>query len=43
VSFKRNDIEDMELYQWLQKKSSKSGFIKDVLREVMELEINRRK
>lgn len=37
VSFKEN-IDDLKLYNWLCTKSSKSGFIKDVLRAEMQKE-----
>ncbi|MDU1603539.1 MAG: hypothetical protein E6845_11275 [Clostridium sp.] len=37
VSFKES-IDDLKLYNWLCTKSSKSGFIKDVLRAEMQKE-----
>ena len=37
VSFKEN-ITDIELYNWVCSKSSKSGFIKDILRKEMQKE-----
>jgi len=42
VSFKRNNDLDMELYNWLNNKSSKSGYIKDVLKLAMENELNKK-
>ena len=32
----------MELYNWLNNKSSKSGYIKDVLKLAMENELNKK-
>ena len=37
ISFK-NTVEDIKLYSWVIKKSSLSGFIKDVLRKEYEKE-----
>lgn len=42
VSFKEN-VKDLELYNWLINKSSKSGFIKDVLRAEMKKELKNNK
>ena len=39
VSFKNND-EDKKLFEWISSKSNFSGFIKDILKEKMEEEIN---
>ena len=35
VSFKTENIEDIKLYNWICQKSSKSGFIKDIMRAEM--------
>lgn len=35
VSFKTKNIEDIKLYNWICQKSSKSGFIKDIMRAEM--------
>ena len=37
ISFK-NTVEDIKLYSWVIKKSSLSGFIKDILRKEYEKE-----
>lgn len=41
LSFKKNNELDMKLYNWLQNKSSKSGFIKDILKQEMEKELTK--
>ena len=35
VSFKTENVEDIKLYNWICSKSSKSGFIKDIMRGEM--------
>lgn len=42
VSFKET-VEDLKLYNWICSKSSKSGFIKDILRKEMKLEEQKNK
>lgn len=36
LSFKNNDISDIELYTWICKKQYKSAFIKTILRQAKE-------
>jgi hypothetical protein len=40
LSFKSTQ-EDIELYNWIAKHSNKSGFIKDILKQTREKEINK--
>jgi hypothetical protein len=40
LSFK-NTQEDIELYNWISKHSNKSGFIKDILKQVRSKELNK--
>lgn len=40
LSFK-NDLEDVSLFNWIAKHSNKSGFIKDILKKAMELELTK--
>lgn len=42
VSFKEN-VDDLKLYNWIISKSSKSGFIKDILRAEMNKELKNNK
>lgn len=39
LSFK-NTPDDMKLYKWILTHSNKSGFIKDILKQTMERELN---
>lgn len=39
VSFKNNDIYDIELYNWICKHQYKSAFVKTILREKMKEEL----
>jgi hypothetical protein len=43
VSFKRNDLEDIQLYKWVTSHKYKSAFIKSILRNIMNLELNKLK
>lgn len=40
VSFK-NTIEDIELYNWVVSHSNKSGFIKDILKRVKSINLDK--
>jgi hypothetical protein len=43
VSFKRNDLEDIQLYKWILSNKYKSTFIKSILRKEMNNELNKLK
>lgn len=40
LSFK-NELSDLELYNWIASHSNKSGFIKDILRQAMNKELSK--
>lgn len=40
VSFK-NNIEDIELYNWIISHSNKSGFIKDILKKAKSINLDK--
>jgi hypothetical protein len=40
LSFK-NTQEDIELYNWISKHSNKSGFIKDILKQIKSKELSK--
>lgn len=42
LSFK-NTQEDIELYNWISKHSNKSGFVKDILKQVKSRELSKNK
>lgn len=42
LSFKAQDIDDLKLYNWVNKNKYKSAFIKIILREKMEQEEKRK-
>lgn len=41
LSFKSNDISDIELYNWICKNNYKSAFIKSLLRQAMQKELSK--
>lgn len=41
LSFKNNNISDIELYNWICKQQYKSAFIKTVLRQSMKEELTK--
>lgn len=41
LSFKKTDIADLELYNWICKNKYKSAFIKTILRKTMLEELNK--
>jgi len=41
LSFKSNNQNDLELYNWIQKQQYKSAFIKTILRQIMKEDLTK--